>query len=130
MKNSVNAKQSGKKKTAAYSRRRYNRELYLWAGLFLLLFGSMFLYLTVYVTSNHEELFNNSYNSRQKVLAGENRRGTIYSADEKALAQTVSTPEGSEKREYPFGAVFSHVVGYTQKGRTGIEELENYLLRI
>lgn len=88
----------------------------------------MFLYLTVYVTSNHEELFNNSYNSRQKVLAGENRRGTIYSADEKALAQTVSTPEGSEKREYPFGAVFSHVVGYTQKGRTGIEELENYLL--
>lgn len=80
------------------------------------------------MTANHEELFNNSYNSRQRVLAAENRRGVIYSADEKVLAQTVAGEAEEEIREYPFGEVFSHVVGYTQKGRTGIEELENYLL--
>lgn len=80
------------------------------------------------MTANHEELFNNSYNSRQRVLAAENRRGAVYSSDEKVLAQTVSGEAEEEIREYPFGEVFSHVVGYTQKGRTGIEELENYLL--
>lgn len=109
------------------TRRKRNRELYLCAGLFLFLFAGLFWYLAGYVTSNHEELFNNSYNSRQRVLASENRRGTIYSADGEILAQTLET-EDAETREYPYKEVFAHVVGYTAKGKTGIEELENYNL--
>lgn len=91
------------------------------------MFTGLFGYLANYVTSNHEELFNNSYNSRQRVLAVENRRGTIYSSDGKILAQTIEA-ENEEVREYPYKEVFAHVVGYTGKGKTGIEELENYNL--
>lgn len=109
-------------------RRKRNRELYLFAGLFLILFGGLFWYLTSYVTNNSEELFNNSYNSRQRVLAAQNRRGTIYAGDGQVLAQTVVNENGDEVREYPFKEMFSHVVGYSQKGKTGIEELENYSL--
>lgn len=105
-----------------------NRELYLCTALFLVLFCSLFGYLTDYITSNHEELFNNSYNSRQRVLASENRRGTIYSADGEVLAQTVESENGTETREYPYKEMFAHVIGYTDKGKTGVEELENYNL--
>lgn len=96
------------------------------AALFLLLFASLSGYLIRYVTSNHEELFNNSYNSRQRVLAAQNRRGTIYAGDGEVLAQTLETADGSERREYPYKEVFAHVVGYSQKGKTGLEELANY----
>lgn len=109
-------------------KRKKNRELYLCTALFLALFVSMFGYLVRYVTDNHEEFFNNSYNSRQRVLAAQNRRGTIFAADGEVLAQTVTDEEGGEKREYPFKEVFAHVVGYSAKGKTGIEELENYSL--
>lgn len=77
--------------------------------------------------SNHEELFNNSYNSRQRVLAQQNRRGSIYSADGEILAQTVEE-DGAEVRRYPFGQVFAHAVGYVTQGKSGLEELENYAL--
>ena len=83
----------------------------MFAGLFTALFASLFVYLSAYVGSNHEQLFNNSYNSRQRVLAAQNRRGSIYSADGETLARTVEE-DGSEVRQYPFGEVFAHVVGY------------------
>ncbi len=78
------------------------------------------------MTSNQEELFNNSYNSRQRVLAAENSRGAIYASKGEILAQTVTGADGKETREYPFKEVFAHVVGYSAKGKTGIEELENF----
>lgn len=62
------------------------------------------------------------------MLAEQNRRGTIYSADGEVLAQTLEDESGKERREYPYREVFAHVVGYTAKGKTGIEELENYNL--
>lgn len=109
-------------------KRKQNKELYFCTALFLFLFVSLIGYLVHYVTDNHEEFFNNSYNSRQRVLATQNRRGTIYAADGEILAQSLTDEAGTEKREYPFKEVFSHVVGYSTKGKTGIEELENYSL--
>ena len=116
-----------KKEEVKPAKRRKNREVYLFGGLFTALFAALFVYLSVYVASNHEELFNNSYNSRQRVLAAQNRRGSIYSADGETLACTVSE-DGTEVRQYPFGSVFAHVVGYTAQGKSGLEELENYAL--
>lgn len=85
-------------------------------------------YLADYVSSNQEALFNNSYNSQQRVLAQENTRGTIYAGTGEVLAQTVIAEDGTSVREYPYKNIFAHVVGYTDKGKTGIEELENYQL--
>lgn len=98
------------------------------AVVFSLLFIGLITYLCVYVSTNTEALFNNNYNSRQSVLAQKNIRGTIYSADGEILAQTVTDSEGNETREYPFANVFSHIVGYTAKGKTGLESIGGYYL--
>ena len=42
------------------------------------------------------------------------------------LAKTDTAADGSETREYPYGDVFAHVVGYSVQGKSGIESLENY----
>ena len=105
-----------------------NRELYLCSLLMLAVFAGMIWYLADYVSSNQEALFNNSYNSQQRVLAQENTRGTIYAGTGEVLAQTVIAEDGTSVREYPYKNIFAHVVGYTDKGKTGIEELENYQL--
>lgn len=105
-----------------------NRELYLCSLLMLAVFAGMIWYLADYVSSNQEALFNNSYNSQQRVLAQENTRGTIYAGTGEVLAQTVTAEDGTSVREYPYKNTFAHVVGYTDKGKTGIEELENYQL--
>ena len=104
------------------------RQLIGSAVFFCALFLSLISWLCIYVSANSEEFFNNSYNSRQSVLAQKNRRGTIYSADGRILAQTVENEGGEEIREYPFGNVFSHIVGYTGRGKTGLESLANYYL--
>ena len=92
------------------------------------LLAGMTVYLMDYVMSNQETLFNNSYNSRQKVLAQENTRGTIYAGSGEVLAKTETDENGNGIRTYPYGKMFAHVVGYTGKGKTGIEEMENYRL--
>ena len=94
---------------------------------FGVLFAAMSAYLCIYLPSHSEALFNNSYNSRQSVLARQNTRGTIYSADGRVLAETV-TEDGQELRRYPYGSLFSHVVGYSTRGKTGLESLANYEL--
>ncbi|MCR5654899.1 MAG: penicillin-binding protein 2 [Lachnospiraceae bacterium] len=76
-----------------------------------------------------ETVINNSYNPRQTILASRNIRGSILSADGEALAQTVKSKEdGSEKRIYPYANLFSHVVGFSTKGKTGVENIGNMQL--
>lgn len=76
-----------------------NRELYLCSLLMLAVFAGMIWYLADYVSSNQEALFNNSYNSQQRVLAQENTRGTIYAGTGEVLAQTVIAEDGTSVRE-------------------------------
>lgn len=115
------------RKTRA-SERTFFRSLAGCAVFFGVLFTGLAAYLCIYVSTRSEELFNNSYNSRQSVLAQKNIRGTIYSSDGRILAQTVTDEAGEEVREYPFANVFSHIVGYTARGKTGLEALANFYL--
>ena len=62
------------------------------------------------------------------MLINQNLRGPIYSSDRQILAQTVVNEDGSEKREYPYGSMFSHVIGYSTNGRFGVEAQANYYL--
>ena len=94
--------------------------------LFTILFLGMIGYITYYSMTHQQELINNSYNAGQQMLVLQNRRGSIYSKDGDVLAKTVVQDDGSEVREYPYGEVFSHVVGYSTKGKTGVEALANY----
>ena len=95
---------------------------------FTLLFLSMIGYITYYSVTHKQELINNSYNGRQQMLLSQNRRGSIYSADGKVLAQTVTDENGNEVREYPYDNLFSHAVGYATNGRMGVEAQANYYL--
>lgn len=113
----------------AYKSRRSsrNREIILLSVFFTALFGVMIGYLCLYVKNNEQELLNNSYNARQAILASENTRGTIYDRNGEKLAYTEENGE-VETRVYPYANLFSHVVGYSTKGKTGVEQLANYYL--
>lgn len=78
-----------------------------------------------YMLHEKEEAINNSFNPRQELLANQNIRGSIYSADGEVLAKTLVDNDGSEQRYYPYANLFAHVVGYSTKGKTGIEYSEN-----
>lgn len=98
--------------------------LYIFLGLFVLMAG----YFSYFLIVRSDEVINSTYNNRQDVLAQRIIRGEILSADGEILAKTVVDGDGNETREYPFGDVFSHVVGRFSKGKTGIEETENIRL--
>lgn len=96
--------------------------------MFTLLFLVMAGYIAHYSVTHKQELINNSYNGRQKMLLAQNRRGIIYSAQGEVLAQTVADADGNDIREYPYGNLFSHAVGYATNGRLGVEAQANYYL--
>lgn len=104
------------------------REIMLSMYLFVAVFVGMIGYLTYFVATNEQDMVNNSYNSRQEILLSRNYRGDIYSRDGEILAHTTLDDEQNEEREYPFGNLFSHIVGYSTQGRMGVEALANYYL--
>lgn len=99
--------------------------MYTFVILMLVCVGHEFYFMQY----ESETVINNSYNPRQSILASRNIRGTILSADGESLAQTVkSAQDGSEKRVYPYANLFSHVVGFSTKGKTGVENIGNMQL--
>lgn len=68
-----------------------------------------------------EEIINNPYNPRLSTLEQSVLRGDIV--DEKGTL--LATTEDTGKREYPFGELYAHVIGYSGKTKTGIEGLAN-----
>ena len=104
-----------------------NIEVLLTTYFFVALFLCMMGYLCHFVVTNEHEIYNNSYNSRQEILLSQNYRGSMYARDGELLATTVINGE-EEVREYPYREVFSHVVGFSTHGRTGVEAQANYYL--
>lgn len=94
---------------------------YLFVFLMLAVMGN----LIYFVLTESETVINNSYNTRQEILANKNIRGKILARDGDILAQTGRNEEGVEVRYYPYGDLFCHVVGYSTKGKSGIELSEN-----
>ena len=123
-------KKPGKAKTKSRKKKKAhkNREILLVSYFFVCLFLGMMTYICVYVYQNQEVMINNSYNAGQQILVAQNRRGSIMARGGEVLAETDTRPDGSEVRNYPYDSLFSHVVGYSTKGKTGIEEKMNYYL--
>ena len=99
------------------------RIMYVFCGLFLLLCG----YLSYFLVFKSREAINNPYNLRQESMEKKIVRGKILAAGGEVLAETV-LEEGKEKRVYPYQDLFSHVVGYSIYGRSGIEQKYNFEL--
>lgn len=100
------------------------RLAYVVAGVFV----CMLLYLGYFLQFESGSVINNAYNPRVDLLAERVVRGEILGSDGQVLARTVTGEDGSERREYPAGSLYAHVVGYTGKGRTGLEALNNFYL--
>ncbi len=112
----------------AEKKKTKNREAMGVVYTFMLLFFGLIGYLIYYNVSVKENVVNNTYNKRIEVMEQETIRGSILAADGTVLARTVVASDGTEEREYPFGNIFSHVVGFTYKGKSGIEKAANYYL--
>ena len=115
-----------KKNSGRYSANR--PEIIVTGCFFGLLFAALIGYLGYFVATSEQEMVNNSYNSRQEILLSRNYRGAIYSRDGEVLAETQLDQDQNESRVYPYGRLFAHAVGYSTKGRTGVESLANYYL--
>lgn len=97
---------------------------YIMVGLFVGLMG----YFGYFLQVQSETVINNSYNARLDSFSDRIIRGEILSNDGTVLAKTNVAEDGTEVREYPYGSLFAHVVGYSDQGKTGLESLANFYL--
>lgn len=109
-------------------KKRVRKQIFISGGILTALFVSMLVYMVAYTAGNDRKLLENEYNGRESAMLSKNLRGKIFSADGEVLAQSKAGDDGKQVREYPQGKLFSHVIGYTAKGGSGVEKLENYQL--
>ena len=98
-----------------------NTELSVITYGFLALFIAMSVYFAYFITFGAEDFINNSYNARVSQFSEDVIRGDVLSSDGQVLATTKVASDGSEIREYPYGRVFAHAVGYNTNGKSGVE---------
>lgn len=109
-------------------RKRMNREMAMVTYIFMFLFVFMAGYVIWFLSGDTDQILNNTQNRRQSLLAERVQKGKILSADGKVLAKTDTDKKGEDCRVYPYDGLFSHVVGRTEHGKTGLEATESYTM--
>ena len=94
--------------------------------LYALMFSALVGYLLKFLIDSSTVIIN-TYNPRLTALEKNIHRGEIRDRNGEVLARTVVNGEDLI-REYPKGRDFSHVVGFVQKGKTGVEAYSNFML--
>lgn len=100
------------------------RIFWLYSILFLLLM----IYLFKLSIIDSKDYITNSYNPRLTQKAEDVRRGSILDSKGTVIAESVPNNEGGYTRVYNYPIAFSHLVGYTTKGMSGIESKYNFSL--
>ncbi|MGN0350502.1 MAG: peptidoglycan D,D-transpeptidase FtsI family protein [Roseburia sp.] len=121
-------KQKPQDSTPKWKTSHKNREFAVVTYAFLAIFVGLMGYFVYYQFFKSEDFINSPYNSRQDTFSTRIVRGDIVSADGKVLAETVTDAEGNETRNYPYGNMFAHAVGYSVNGKAGIESQMNFNL--
>ena len=85
-------------------------------------------YIAYFNVAKSREVIRSPYNVRQDSYADRVVRGKILDKTGKILAETDVAEDGTEKRKYPYGNMFAHVVGYSEKGKSGLESEMNFEL--
>ena len=104
-----------------------NKEIIKLTYLFCAIFLALICYVLIVVYRDSTSIINNSYNKREALYAEKTVRGSILSNNKEVLAYT-DTSDLKEKRVYPYGRLFAHVVGYNIKGKAGLESSANFTL--
>jgi len=96
--------------------------------LFVGIFALMMVYLVYFSVAKAPDIIDNPYNKRVDNQDIKVVRGDILAADETTvLATTKKNEDGKEYRYYPYGSLYSHVVGLKSE-KTGIEGQANFQL--
>ena len=117
-----------KKAALLREKAKVRKQVFVTGALVCSLFAAMTVYFLIYTNRNSKKLFENDYNKREEALLEKNVRGKIYAASGEVLAETIQDQDGNDVRSYPYKNLFSHIVGYTYKGGSGVEQLQNYNL--
>ena len=105
-----------------------NREFAIIAYVFIFFFLVLAGYYVYFLAAKSDRFIDNPYNKRINSLSRFVTRGDIKSSDGKVLATTEVGADGEDKRVYPFGKTFAHVVGYNVNGGLGLERDRNFEL--
>lgn len=110
--------------------RARNKEFARVTYFFVILFIALMIYIVYFTIARAGSFVNSPYNKRQDLFAETVVRGDIVDRNGNVLAETVVADDGTETRNYPYGSVFAHVIGYsdTELGKTGLESVENFEL--
>ena len=114
------------KRTSTKSGR--NLEFLIITYLFLALFLGMIVYLVVFQVFQSGKVISDSHNPRLDLYEQRVIRGDILSSDDVVLATSSVNEDGSQTRDYPYGRMFAHVVGYVNNGKGGLESDYNFNL--
>lgn len=104
--------------------KEFARVTYIFVALFLGMMG----YIVHFQIVKSQELVNSPYNARKDSFAEQVIRGDILDRNGMVLARTVVAEDGTEVREYPYGSLFAHVIGYSEHGTSGLESVANFEL--
>lgn len=85
-------------------------------------------YIVYFNAVRSKEIINSPYNVRLDSMADRVVRGKILDKDGNVLAETAVADDGTETRNYPYGEIYAHVVGYDSNGKSGLESIENFNL--
>ncbi len=99
-----------------------NRKIILLLTLICVLFLSLAVYLSVFGITDAKELEKSVYNQRLYDMEKGIERGKILDKNGVVLAES-KKKDGSFVREYPYGKLYTHVIGYSSKlyGKSKIE---------
>ena len=95
--------------------------------LISLMFFLVIIWLGKLAIIDRDELRTNSYNPRMQYSDSTIKRGSIKDINGEILAESQKTDDGYV-RKYPRSRMAGHVTGYSSKGKTGVEAVENFEL--
>jgi len=105
-----------RKKTSAYI---------LTVFVFFIMFASLAGNLIYFLETQSYDAIGSEFNKRQELLEERNIRGDIITRNGDILAYSEQGEGDEEERIYPYGPLFSHVVGFSTNGKMGIEKYAN-----
>lgn len=102
--------------------KEFTRVTYFFVALFLVMMG----YIVHFNAVRSKEMINNPHNVRLNSMSDRVVRGSILDDSGNVLAETIVAEDGTETRNYPYGKLYAHVVGYDAMGKSGLESTENF----
>ena len=125
-----NSKKSRNRDRGRGRERARNKEFARVTYFFVILFIALMIYIVYFTIIRAGSFVNSPYNKRQDLFAETVVRGDIVDRNGNVRAETLVADDGTETRNYPYGSVFAHVIGYsdTELGKTGLESVENFEL--